>query len=116
MGSFFCWRFFWGALVIYFLYGLYQLIRTKFRNLFSHILKLTAFISVLYFCFYFFWGLNYFRETLAKNLNLKQSPYTTEELVGTTKLIITKLNRIQLKITHNDTLKSYPSLYTKRNI
>lgn len=85
-------------------YNLYTLIKDKFKNTISKVLKFTALLSTLYFCFYFFWGLNYFREPLSDNLNIKQATYTTEELVTTTKKIITKLNKYHVSITKNDTI------------
>lgn len=92
------------ALVI-FLKGFYILIKNKFKNGINQVLKLTSILSIIYFCFYTFWGLNYFREPLAKNLSLQQSKYTTEQLITTTQKIIEHLNNYQLKITNNDTVK-----------
>ena len=48
----------------------------------------TAVLSVIYFCFYLFWGLNYYREPLAKNLKYQQQKYTTEQLQKVTEHII----------------------------
>ena len=97
---------------------IYRLIKTKFKKFLSKILQLTATFSIIYFCFYFFWGLNYSREPLAKNLGYTQSKYTTEQLYKVTETIILKLNKIQFKITKNDTLKvenpySQNEMYTK---
>ena len=50
----------------------FKLIRNKFRNFIPKIIHFTAVLSIIYFCFYLFWGLNYYREPLAKNLNYKQ--------------------------------------------
>jgi len=41
------------------------LIKNRFRNFISKIIGLIASLSVIYFCFYLFWGLNYYRESLA---------------------------------------------------
>ncbi len=81
------------------------MIKNRFRNLIPQALKFTAFLSVLYCCFYLFWGLNYFREPLAKNLDLEHSKYTTKQLTNVTKHIITKLNEAQFNITKNDTIR-----------
>ena len=91
-------------LLFIFLRFLFRLIKGKFKKFISKILQLTAVLSVIYFCFYFFWGLNYFRESLAKNLGLNQSKYTTEQLTATTDNIIKKLNSFHLEITKNDSL------------
>lgn len=88
-----------------FLRFLFRLIKTRFRNFIPKIIHLIAVLSVIYFCFYLFWGLNYYREPLAKNLNYQQKKYTTEQLTNMTKHIIKKLNFYQHKITKNDTLK-----------
>jgi hypothetical protein len=88
-----------------FLRFLVRLIKTKFCNFIPKILHFTAVLSVIYFCFYLFWGLNYYREPLAKNLGYQQQKYTTEQLQKVTKHIIKKLNYYQFKITKNDTLK-----------
>lgn len=87
------------------IYKVYKLVKTKFQNLINNFLQLITFLSILYFAFYLFWGLNYFREPLAKNLGLQQSQYTTDQLINVTTKIIEKLNTQQLKITNNDTLK-----------
>jgi hypothetical protein len=84
---------------------LFRLIKTRFRNFIPKIIHLIAVFSVIYFCFYLFWGLNYYRKPLAKNLNYQQKKYTTEQLINVSKHIIEKLNEYQFKITKNDTLK-----------
>ncbi|MCL7754123.1 DUF3810 domain-containing protein [Polaribacter sp. Z022] len=84
---------------------LYKLIKNRFKNFIPKIIHFTAVLSVIYFCFYIFWGLNYYREPLAKNLGFSQSKYTTEQLQKVTEQIIQKLNVLQFNITKNDTLK-----------
>lgn len=84
---------------------LVRLIKSKFSNFMPKLIHFIAIVSVIYFSFYLFWGLNYYREPLDKNLGYHQSKYTTEQLIQTTKLIIEKLNQYQFKITENDTLK-----------
>lgn len=92
-------------LIFLFLRGIYRLVKNRFKNLLHHALKFIAILSIFYFCFYAFWGLNYFREPLSKNLGLQQSKYSTEELIKTTKKIVLELNKIHLQITKNDTVK-----------
>jgi hypothetical protein len=62
-----------------------------------------AALSILYFAFHLFWGLNYYRPPLYKSLGLK-SEYTTEQLVEVTKKLITKSNRIHSNIIKTDSL------------
>lgn len=100
--------------IVYFLYAIYKLVRTRFKNFIPKLLRLTSFLSILYFCFYLFWGLNYFRNPLAKNLNYKTARYTTEELTTVTKTIIDKLNTLQFTLAQNDTNKVIPPYTIKK--
>lgn len=61
-------------------------------------------VSIIYFAFHLFWGLNYYRLPLYKSLDLK-SEYSTEQLVAVTKKLIAKSNAIYTEIAGNDTLK-----------
>ncbi len=92
-------------LLVIVLKNIYVLFTNKFKNFIPKLLGLFAFLSVLHFCFYLFWGLNYFRAPLAKNLKLTQGEYTTEELYETTKNIASEFNRVHCDITQNDTVK-----------
>ena len=91
--------------VFIFIRFLYRLIQHRFRNFIPKFIHFVAVLSLIYFCFYLFWGLNYYREPLAKNLNYQQKKYTTEQLQKVTEHVIEKLNEYQLQITKNDTLK-----------
>ncbi|CAI8414915.1 MAG: Uncharacterised protein [Polaribacter sejongensis] len=84
---------------------LVRLLKAKFKNIIPKSIHFIAVASVIYGCFYLFWGLNYYRAPLAKNLGYKQQEYTTAQLQKVTKHIIKKLNYYQLEITKNDTLK-----------
>ncbi|QTD37871.1 DUF3810 domain-containing protein [Polaribacter batillariae] len=88
-----------------FLRFLFRLMQSRFKNFFHKIIHFIAILSIIYFCFYVFWGLNYYREPLAKNLNYQQTTYTTAQLQKVTETIIKKLNFYQNKITKNDTIK-----------
>lgn len=96
-------------LIFYFIYRamrfVYRLFKTKFKNFVAKLLQVTAFCSLLYFFFYIFWGLNYYREPLAKNLGLQQSTYSTEQLITLSERMISQLNNIHLEIANNDSLK-----------
>jgi Protein of unknown function (DUF3810) len=61
-------------------------------------------ISILYFAFHIFWGMNYYRLPIHKSLNI-DNKYTTEELVAVTKKLIEKSNTIHFSINKNDSLK-----------
>jgi len=84
---------------------IYKLISTRCKKCYQQLIKLIAFLSVIYGCFYLFWGMNYYRESLAKNLQLPSASYTTADLIKVTQKLIKKTNEIQVKITSSDTLK-----------
>ena len=100
-------------LLFIFLRFLYRLIKSRFKNLTYKIIHFTSILSIIYFCFYLFWGLNYYREPLAKNLKYQQTKYTTEQLQKVTETIIEKLNFYQYEITKNDTIKVENSYHQK---
>jgi len=107
-----------AVLLLFFLRFLIRLIKRKFRGFMPNLLQLTAVFSIIYWCFYLFWGFNYFREPLAKNLGFKTSKYTTTQLYTVTKEIIFKLNSLQSQITKNDTIQvqmpyNQKEIYTK---
>ncbi|ULC58839.1 DUF3810 domain-containing protein [Flaviramulus sp. BrNp1-15] len=60
--------------------------------------------ALIYFAFHVFWGLNYYRLPLHKNLNLN-ADYTTEQLVLVAEKLIEKTNQTHLEVAKNDTLK-----------
>ena len=84
---------------------IFLLIKNKFLNFFSKLITFIACLSIIYFCFYLFWGLNYYRKPLGENLGYTSKKYTTEQLQETTHKIIRELNFYQKKITQNDTIK-----------
>lgn len=94
-----------AVLLFLFLRFLYRLVTTRFQNLVPKMLQLTATLSIIYFCFYLFWGLNYYREPLAKNLGLENSKYTTHQLQNLSIQLIKKLNQTHLSISKSDTIK-----------
>jgi hypothetical protein len=96
-------------LIFYFIYRairfVYRLFKSRFKHGLSKLLQITAFCSVIYFCFYLFWGLNYYREPLSKNLGLTQSKYTSEQLVNLSEKLILQLNEKHQQIVANDSIK-----------
>lgn len=102
-------------LLLIFIRFIYRLLKSRFQNFVPKIIHFTAILSIIYFCFYMFWGLNYYREPLAKNLDYQQKKYTTVQLKKVTEEIIEKLNYYQFKITKNDTLK-VENLYSEKEM
>ena len=85
--------------------SLVLLIKNRFKRFVPKIISFIACLSVIYFCFYLFWGLNYYRKPLGENLGYTSKKYTTEQLEETTDKIIEELNFYHNKITKNDTIK-----------
>ena len=70
--------------------------REFFRQLFMG-------ISMFYFVFHLFWGLNYHRLPLHKKLDLSDE-YTTEELFDFTDRLIAKSNRAHARVAAHDSM------------
>jgi len=103
---------FYTIIVLLFLYYLINLFRKKS---WSFLLKISSLISILYFCFYLFWGLNYNRTPLYKTLNLNLNSTETLTLKQLCSQLITKANALQLQLAKSDTLKVVAP-YDKKNI
>ncbi len=69
--------------------------KMNYRNL---IFKSVTALSLFYFAFHLFWGLNYYRLPLEKKLGLKTN-YTTDELYKSTQHLIKRANTIHFKLT-----------------
>lgn len=70
----------------------------------DNILKILGCISIFYFLFNLFWGLNYLREKLADKMYIG-TDYTDAELLAFTKRLIAKTNAVHLQLTKHDTAK-----------
>ena len=87
---------------------IFRLIKGELKNSIPKIFHFTSILSIIYFCFYLFWGLNYYRLPLSKNLNYEHQKYSNKQLQNVTEHIIKKLNEYQFKITKNDSLIVVP--------
>ncbi len=96
--------------IMYTLAGIYLirwvvLNRWRFiRETKSVLTEVLAAISLLYFAFHLFWGLNYYRLPLHKSMNLEVD-YTTEELIKVTDMLINRSNRLHEGLVADSTLK-----------
>ncbi|MGC6431458.1 MAG: DUF3810 domain-containing protein [Jejuia sp.] len=96
--------------LVYGLGGLYMvwwLVKNRkriFKDFRNWLIDVMAAASLLYLAFHLFWGLNYYRLPLHKNLDL-DADYTTEQLVSVVDKLIEKTNRLHLEITDNDYVK-----------
>ena len=71
-------------------------------------------LSIVYFIFHLFWGLNYYRLPIYKAFNI-DNEYTSEELFEFTERLINKSNQVHSKIAKSDTLLVHIP-YTRREI
>lgn len=90
-----------GIYILRWLYLNRKRIRKDFKN---WLIDIFAAVSIVYFAFHLFWGINYYRKPLDENLALNRD-YTTAELVSFVQRLIPKANAIHMEITHNDTVK-----------
>ena len=60
--------------------------------------KLLLVLGLIYIVFYLFWGLNYYRLGIAKQLNLEVKPYTTADLTTLAILLQEKLNHYAVEV------------------
>ncbi|MFL1012352.1 DUF3810 domain-containing protein [Flavisericum labens] len=89
--------------IIYMLRWLFKNRKRLRKETVNWVRDVASALAIVYFAFHIFWGLNYYRLPLHKNLNLEAN-YTTEKLVLVTERLINKSNAIQLKIAKNDTI------------
>jgi len=95
---------FYGVSIILIIRWLIKNFKRIWKDTKNWLLDVGAVVSLVFIAFHLFWGFNYYRNPLHKNLNLKDD-YTTEQLLSVTKKLIDKSNDIHFKITKNDTLK-----------
>lgn len=90
-----------GAYMIWWFFKNRKRLRTDFKN---WVIDVFAAVSLIYFAFHLFWGMNYYRLPLHKNLDLN-ADYTTTQLLRVTENLIAASNAQHLSITKNDTIK-----------
>lgn len=95
---------FYGFLIILTLRFLIQLFTSKTRKKRSIILQFTAGLSLFYFCFYLFWGLNYSRSSLFATLLLEEEKFEIGQLEAVTDKILSQTVLLQNKLVQHDSL------------
>ena len=90
--------------LIYIVLKSIRFIKRKSKNYWQLFFSIGSKLSVLYFIFYLFWGLNYYREPLQKSLNLSIPKYNIDELAVLTEKLLVKTEEIHFKLTRNDTI------------
>lgn len=84
--------------------SLYRLIVNKMKSRKKHLFELLAGISVFYFCFYLFWGLNYSRSPLSKTMLLQKKTFDIQQLEKVTEKIMERTMDLQNSLVVNDSL------------
>ncbi|MCF6296583.1 MAG: DUF3810 domain-containing protein [Flavobacteriaceae bacterium] len=94
--------------------------KDKNKNLKSILFQALASFSIFYFCFYFFWALNYSRPSIINSLQLESkesnSPVNIEELKNITNKLLYRVTYLQKKLTINDSLPVIVPYSTKEVI
>lgn len=105
----------YALLIFLILRFLRQLIFNKSKKRINIIIQFVAGISIFYFCFYLFWGLNYSRSPLSKTLHLKKETFDIQQLEAITDKILVKTKYLQRQLSTHDTLPVKVP-YTKKKI
>ncbi len=92
-------------LILFLIRWVWNLKKSWLSNRKKTILGILNFCSVLYFCFHFLWGYNYYRQPLHEKLQL-QKEYSNEDLLLFTEKLIVKTNAIHHQITGSKKQKS----------
>jgi len=90
--------------LIYIIVSIFRFIKTKPKKYKTAFFNIGSTLSILYFCFYLFWGLNYYRNPLQKSMKIKIPKYDIEELTFLTEKLLMKTQEIHFKLTQNDTI------------
>lgn len=94
----------YAVLIFLILRFLSKLLTKKIKSKRAMTLRFFAGVSVFYFCFYMFWGLNYSRSPLTKTLDLEQGSFDIQQLESISKKILLKTKLLQSRLSKHDTL------------
>ncbi|WKK64847.1 DUF3810 domain-containing protein [Lutimonas zeaxanthinifaciens] len=94
----------YGILIILLIRFIWNIIRNPGKNRKQQLFQFLAAISVFYFFFYLFWGLNYSRQPLTESLQLEKKEFNIDELEQITEKIIFKTKRLQSGLSEHDSL------------
>ena len=90
--------------IILIIRGIIRFYKQKPKKWSALFFSITAKLSILYFIFHLFWGLNYYRQPLQESMRLKVPKYNIDDLSFLTEKLLIKTQEIHYKITKNDTL------------
>jgi len=103
------------AVIAWIFYALYLLIKLCIKKQFKEaglfLLKITIGFETAILAFYLFWGMNYFRVPAGDRLHLRDTGYTTADLVAVTTILIDSANVTRARLTPADLSQSNPAIY-----
>lgn len=90
--------------IIYLIINFFRFLKQRPKNLRNTFFNVFSKLSILYFIFYLFWGMNYYRTPLHKSMDLEIPKYNIDELSVLTEKLLIKTQEIHFKLTKNDTI------------
>ena len=94
----------YAILIILVIRFIYLLIRNKDKSRIKLIFQFFAGVSVFYFCFYLFWGLNYSRSPIRSSMQLKSEGFDIVKLEELSKKISYRTKQLHGQLANHDTL------------
>jgi hypothetical protein len=82
----------------------YRLVTNKNKSRTKLVFQFFAGVSVFYFCFYLFWGLNYSRTPVAAHMELITEEFDIDKLEAVTKKILFQTSKLHGQLASHDSL------------
>jgi hypothetical protein len=105
----------YSAVIAWLFYALYLLIKLCIKKQFKQaglfLLKITIAFETAILVFYLFWGMNYFRVPAGDRLHLRDTDYTTADLMAVTTILIDSANVTRARLTPADLSQSNNAIY-----
>lgn len=101
---------------IYIIVSVWRFLKDKNRSYKNAFFNIGSKLSILYFVFYLFWGMNYYRVPLYKTMDLTiPTEYNIDKLSLLTEKLLIKTQEIHFKLTKNDTI-AVQKVFTQREL
>jgi hypothetical protein len=102
-------------IVGYLVYALFKLIKLCVKKLFRQVgiflLGMTIGVESGILIFYLFWGMNYFRPSAGERLNLRDTTYSTADMMAVTTILIDSANATRARVTPADLKEDNSTIY-----
>jgi hypothetical protein len=100
-----------GYLLFSFVRFSYRLFKGRFRLVALSLTTIVIGVQFAILAFYLFWGMNYFRPSAGERLNLRDTSYTTAQLVNVTCMLIDSANASRARLTTVDSTQGNKTIY-----